>query len=119
MVVFKKLKRGGQEMSDSVDIHSSCSGIPVWMTQAHWKELRLANRPQVPLLVLRNLRALLASLHSVCNGPQNSSGDQNDECDPTTDASAASELEAGANQNGVTTPTGATAGAVTGATFQT
>ena len=117
-MVFRKLKRGGQEMYDAVDIHGSCSGIPVWMTKAHWKELRLANRPQVPLLVLQNLRALLASLRSVCNGPEDSSGDQNDERDPTTDACAASELEAGANPSGITTPTGATAGGVSGATVQ-
>jgi hypothetical protein len=117
-VVFRKLKRGGQEMYDALDVHGSCSGIPVWMTQPHWKDLGLAEGPHVPLIVLRNLRALLASLRSVSNTPQPQSGDQNDERDQTTDASAASELATKTDQIGVAARVGATAGGVTGATSQ-
>jgi hypothetical protein len=117
-VVFRKRKRGGQELYDAVDVWGGSTGIPVWMTEARWKDLRVTEQPCVPLSVLQNLRTLLASLRSVSNGPESSSGDQNDERDPTTDASAASELEAGANQSGVTTAAGATAGGVTGATVQ-
>lgn len=58
---------GGQELCDALDVHGSRSGIPVWMTEARWKELRITERPSVPLIVLKNLRALLASLRSVSN----------------------------------------------------
>ena len=105
-------------MYDAVDVHGGCSGIPAWMSQPHWKELRLAHSPHVPLIVLRNLRALLDRLRSVSNGLEPQSGNQNDERNKTIHACAASQPEAGTNQIGVTAGTGAAAGGVAGATSE-
>ena len=39
-----------------MDVLGGSTGIPVWMTEARWKELHLAEHPNVPLSVLNETR---------------------------------------------------------------
>ena len=118
-MVRRQWKRHGQEQYETVDVHGSSSGIPVWMTEAGWRDLRVAERPKVPLVVLENLRALLVSLRCVSNGQECQSTDQCYERDQTTNASAAAKRATRAGETRIATGTGAAAGGTAGAKTQT
>jgi hypothetical protein len=79
---------------------------------------RLAH-PNVPLCVLQNVRALLASLGSVSNGQEYRNRNPSHEHDQTTHASATAERTARAGETRVETGTGATAGRVADTETQT
>jgi len=49
-------------MYEIVDINGGCSGVPVWMTEAHWRNLELSSRSRVALRALREVQGLLESL---------------------------------------------------------
>ena len=51
-----------------VDIHGGCSGVPAWMTENRWKELKLSPAPRVSLKALKEVQALLESVKTLSNG---------------------------------------------------
>ena len=57
--MYRKCKRGGEDMYDALDVHGGSTGIPTWMTELRWKDLRITDRPNVPLQILERLSMLL------------------------------------------------------------
>lgn len=68
MVVLRRRKHWGEDMYDVVDVHGGHGGIPAWMTEPRWRELRIASRPRVAREVLHAIRGLLNALNSGSNG---------------------------------------------------
>ena len=93
VVVYRRCKRGGQAMYDALDVHGGSTGIPAWMTESRWKELRVGDRPSVSLQILQELRALLASLHPASNEDERVHGGHGDENTQTKNACATTETE--------------------------
>ena len=54
-------------MYEVVDVHGGHSGVPVWMTEDHWVELKLLPSPRVSLKALRAVQGLLESLKKTSN----------------------------------------------------
>ena len=54
-------------MYEVVDVHGGCTGVPVWMTEAHWRNSKLSTRPRVSLQALRQVQGLLESLKDSSN----------------------------------------------------
>ena len=111
MFVFRRRKRGGQEMHEVLDVHGGHSGIPVWMTEPRWRELQIASRPRVSRTVLHSLRGLIHGLNSASNvSEQLSLEGGGDERSEATRAAAAQGGLQGAVQSRETAGTGALAG---------
>lgn len=80
VVVYRRRKRGGQEVYDTIDVHGCSVGVPVWMTERRWRSLRVIERAILPVEVLRALRELLLSQKSCLNAEKPVHGEQrNDE----------------------------------------
>lgn len=75
MVVLRQRKHWGEDMYDVIDVHGGHSGLPVWMTEPRWRELRIASRPRVTREVLHSIRGLLNMLNSGSNGSKKLSFD--------------------------------------------
>lgn len=65
--MLRRRRLGGQEMYEIVDVHGGCSGVPVWMTEEHWRSLKVSPRAQVALKALREVQGLLESLKNSSN----------------------------------------------------
>ena len=80
VIVHRQRKRGGQEMYDTIDVHGGSAGVPVWMTEPRWRNLRVVERAILPVEVLRELKKLLLSQKSCLNAEKSVQGGQrNDE----------------------------------------
>ena len=55
----------GEEMYQTVDVHGGHTGIPVWMTEACWQNLKLSTSPRVSLKAIQEIQSLLKSLKSL------------------------------------------------------
>jgi hypothetical protein len=49
VVVHRRRKQGGQEMYDTIDVHGGGAGVPVWMTEPRWRNLRVVRRAILPV----------------------------------------------------------------------
>jgi hypothetical protein len=67
IVVLRRRKHRDEEMCDVADALGSRCGIPGWMMEPRWRELRISARPSVSREVLHALRGLLNALHSGSN----------------------------------------------------
>ena len=100
VIVYRKRKRGGQEMYDSLDMHGGSTGIPTWMTEPHWKELRITDQPQIPLKIFQKLHALLINQSTGFNRNGNSNGGQCDDSKEAANTSTTAEVANEASERG-------------------
>ena len=89
-------------MYDTLDVHGGSTAIPTWMTEPHWKDLRITDQPKVPLQILQKLHALLKSQSFCSNGNGNSYGGQGNDGKNTTNTSATAEVEKASSKRGNT-----------------
>ena len=91
VVVHRRRKRGGQEMYDTIDVHGGSAGVPVWMTEPRWRNLRVVERAILPVEALRELRELLLSQKSCLNAGKPLHGEQRNDEQETASSSAQTE----------------------------
>jgi hypothetical protein len=78
-------------MYDVIDVHGGSAGVPVWMTEPRWRNLRVVERAILPVEALRELRELLLSQKSCLNAGKPLHGEQRNDEEETAGSSAQTE----------------------------
>lgn len=78
-------------MYDTIDVHGGSAGVPVWMTEPMWRNLRVVKRATLPVEALRELRELLLSQKSCLNAGKPLHGEQRNDEEETASFSAQTE----------------------------